>query len=166
MNADKNISMSTEINIVNSYLGILKARYGENLSYHIDISSDYADYLIPALTLQPIVENAIIHGCEVKRGQSVIHIYSTADNNYLQLHVQDNGIGIEETTLNKLNEDLSKDITTEENDLENNSITESIGLMNVNKRIKLRYGNQYGIKIESSVTDGTHVVLSLPIKKV
>jgi two-component system, sensor histidine kinase YesM len=163
MNADKNISMSTEINIVNSYLGILKARYGENLSYHIDISPNYSDYPIPALTLQPIVENAIIHGCEVKRGQSVINIYSTTDHNYFQLHVQDNGIGIEEMTLKKLNEYLSKDITTEEDDLENNSITESIGLMNVNKRIKLKYGNQYGLKIESSKTEGTHVVLSLPI---
>ncbi len=163
MNADKNIPMSTEINIVNSYLGILKARYGENLSYHIDISPDYSDYPIPALTLQPIVENAIIHGCEVKRGQSVIDIYSTTDNDYFQLHVQDNGIGIDEMTLSKLNEDLTKDITTEEDGLEHSTITESIGLMNVNKRIKLKYGNKYGIKIDPSKTEGAHVVLSLPI---
>lgn len=164
MNADKNIPLSTEIDIVDSYLGILKARYGDNLSYDINISHDYSDYLIPALTLQPIVENAIIHGCEVKRGQSMINLYSTSNDDKLLLHIKDNGIGIEESVLNKLNDDLSKVTSAEEEDTPSNSITESIGLINVNKRIKLKYGDQYGILIYSSETEGTHVILSLPLK--
>lgn len=165
MNADKNIPLSTEIDIVDSYLGILKARYGENLSYEIAISPDYCDYLIPALTLQPIVENAIIHGCEVKRGKSRIRIYSSCEEDFLQLHVIDNGIGIEENLLNKLNEDISTVSSIEESTSTNTTITESIGLINVNKRIKLKYGDNYGIHIYSSELEGTHVVLSLPLKE-
>ena len=164
MNADKNIPLSTEIGIVDSYLGILKARYGDNLSYTINILPEYSDYLIPALTLQPIVENAIIHGCEVKRGKSIINIYSSCDEDFLLLHIIDNGIGIELSLLNKLNEDISKVTTDDETSLSSNSIVESIGLINVNKRIKLKYGNRYGIHIDSTQAFGTHVVLSLPLK--
>lgn len=164
MNADKNIPLTTEINIVDSYLGILKARYGDNLSYDINIVPDYSDYLIPALTLQPIVENAVIHGCEVKRGKSIIHIYSSSNKNFFQLHIIDNGIGIEESVLNKLNEDISNVASVKEESVSGPPIEENIGLLNVNKRIKLKYGDRYGIHIYSSESEGTHVVLSLPLK--
>ena len=164
MNADKNIPLSTEIDIVDSYLGLLKARYGDNLSYDINITTDYNDYLIPALTLQPIVENAIIHGCEVKRGKSYINIYSSITEDFLQLHIIDNGVGIEESLLNKLNKAISNVNSVEDTAPTNSSITESIGLINVNKRIKLKYGDHYGIHITSCPSEGTHVILSLPLK--
>jgi two-component system sensor histidine kinase YesM len=164
MNADKNITLSTEIELVDSYLGILKARYGDNLSYEIRIAPDYTAYLIPALTLQPIVENAVIHGCEMKRGKSIIQIFSSCDDKYLYLHVTDNGRGIEVRKLVQLNCELSNVTSIEESDQENVSITESIGLINVNKRIRLKYGDDYGIHIASSASMGTHVKLKLPLK--
>jgi two-component system sensor histidine kinase YesM len=164
MNADKNITLSTEIELVDSYLGILKARYGDNLSYEISIAPDYTAYLIPALTLQPIVENAVIHGCEMKRGKSIIQIFSSSDDKYLYLHVKDNGIGIEEMKLDQLNYELSNVTSIEGPDPKNISITESIGLINVNKRIRLKYGDDYGIHIVSSAARGTHVILQLPLK--
>jgi two-component system sensor histidine kinase YesM len=164
MNADKNITLSTEIELVDSYLGILKARYGDNLSYEISIAPNYTAYLIPALTLQPIVENAIIHGCEMKRGKSIIQIFSSSDTNYLYLNVTDNGIGIEETKLDQLNAELANVTSVDGTDSENFSITESIGLINVNKRIRLKYGDDYGIHIDSSASTGTHVILKLPLK--
>lgn len=165
MNADKNISLSTEIEIVDSYLGIQKARYGDNLTYEINISPTYSNYLIPALTLQPIVENAIIHGCEMKRGKSVIQIYSSSDDTYLYIKVIDNGIGIEEAKLNSLNTELSNVTSVEGPEPESISIIESIGLINVNKRIKLKYGDDYGLHIDSSKSDGTQVVLKLPLER-
>jgi Putative regulator of cell autolysis len=162
MSADKNITLSAECQIIDAYLGIQKARYGDNLSYEIDVSPDYKDYLIPALTLQPIVENAIIHGCEVKRGKSFIKIYSDSDGRYFFLHITDNGVGIEANQLQYINEELSKVSLPLEYDAKAASLSESIGLMNVNKRIKLKFGEEYGLRMFSS-SKGTEVVLNLPL---
>lgn len=165
MNADKNITLLKELEIVDSYLSILKARFGDNLNYNIKISPDYMDYMIPALTLQPIVENAIIHGCEVKRGKSILHIYSSIDNNHLNIHIIDNGVGIEENNLRKLNNELSTHAlnNNDSNYSERVIISESIGLINVNRRIKLKYGDDYGLHIISSVNEGTQIIISLPL---
>jgi two-component system sensor histidine kinase YesM len=163
MSSDKNIRLSVEIGIVDSYLGLQKARYGNDLSYIIDLSPEYSDYIIPALTLQPIVENAIIHGCEMKRGKSSLHIFSSIDDQYLYLHVEDNGVGIDETKLNCLNAELSAVISLGETESEDASISESIGLINVNKRIKLKYGDIYGIHIDSTLSKGTQVTINLPL---
>ncbi len=163
MNADKNIPLSTELAIVDSYLGIQKARYGDNLTYEIDISKDYANYPVPALSLQPIVENAIIHGCEMKRGSSVIRIFSSIKDHNFLIHIIDNGIGMDEEKQKSLNEELSLITTTKHSLQENDSITESMGLINVSKRIKLKYGEEYGIQIISSSKDGTQIIIKLPL---
>lgn len=162
MNTDKIIPLSAELDIIDSYLGIQRARFGDNLSYLIDISGQFKTFMLPALTLQPIVENAVIHGCEEKRGKSFIHIYSTADANCLRIHVTDNGAGIEENTLKELLQKLSPEDQSGEEIKENTSLPESIGLINVNKRIKLRYGEEYGLDIVSSPLEGTHVTITLP----
>lgn len=164
VNADKNIPLSRELDIIDSYLGIYKARFGDNLNYNINISPEYMDYLIPALTLQPIVENAIVHGCEVKRGKSVLHIYSSIDDAYFNIHVTDNGGGIEERNLRNLNNELSASIPDKAaDDSKETALSESIGLINVNKRIKLKYGDDYGLCITSSVNEGTRVIIRLPL---
>lgn len=163
MNSDKNITLKAELEIVDSYLGILKARYKDNLTYEINVSHEYFDYLIPALTLQPLVENSIIHGCEIRRGKSEIKIYSSQDDDNLYLYVVDNGIGIEKDKLDMLNADLSQKISLDETSKDENDISISIGLINVNKRIKLIFGDSYGIRIFSSPMKGTHVQLKLPL---
>lgn len=163
MNSDKNITLKDELEIVSSYLGILKARYSDNLIYEINVSREYFDYLIPALTIQPLVENSIIHGCEIKRGKSKIQIYSSEYENYLYLHLIDNGIGIEAKKLDMLNAELSKGVSLDESSKVDNAITESIGLINVNKRIKLKFGDSFGIRLYSSSSKGTHVQLKLPL---
>ena len=163
MNADKIIPLSTELEIVDSYLGIQKARYGDSLSYEISISMAYHSYHIPALTLQPIVENAIIHGCEAKRGRSMIRIYDTTENDCILIHIEDNGAGIDEDKLKELNAELTSESATTETFSESASITESIGLTNVNKRFKLKYGDAYGLSIESVAQEGTQVIIKLPL---
>lgn len=163
MNSDKIIRLSDEIGIINSYLSIQKARYGDDLSYTIDISPDFLNYKIPTLTLQPIVENAIIHGCEVKRGKSEIHIFNTTDEKYLYINIVDNGAGIETQLLTELNLKLSEEPDKEELTQEQTTLTESIGLINVNKRIKLKFGQIYGLHIYSEEMKGTKVILKLPL---
>lgn len=162
MNADKNVSLSVELEIVDSYLGIQKARFGDSLNYEILIPPEYMEYPIPALTLQPIVENAIVHGCEAKRGDSVIRIYHTAEDDKLLIHIHDNGAGIEADKLTSLNHELSSFAALEQVSEEGMSNSESIGLINVNKRIKLKYGNEYGLQLCSSVHEGTQVIVRLP----
>ncbi len=167
INADKNILLSTELSIVDSYLGIQKARYDDHLTYEIAVDPAFHDYSIPALTLQPIVENAIIHGCEVKRGGSKIKLYSTKDDHTFSLHVTDNGAGINEEVLDRLNRELAlgalTDTANESALTPSTTLSESIGLINVNKRIKLKFGEAYGLSIQSGVQKGTHVTLLLPL---
>ena len=162
VNADKIIPLAKELEIVDSYLGIQKARYGDNLNYEIFLSSTYDNYHIPALTLQPIVENAIIHGCEVKRGQSMIRIYDTTEDDFFLIHIDDNGAGMEEEKLTVLNEALASVHSNAESPSNPDTMTESIGLINVNKRIKLKYGDAYGLTITSIVSEGTQVIIKLP----
>jgi two-component system sensor histidine kinase YesM len=162
MSSDKIIPLSTELEITDAYLGIQKARFGDNLTYEITIPPEFKNYPLPALTLQPIVENAIIHGCEVKRGKSLIRIYSAREDNYFTLYITDDGVGIEEGRLRELNEELGNVTSVEETEPEQVSITESIGLINVNRRIKLKYGDEYGLHIRSAVSEGTQVILHLP----
>lgn len=163
MNSDKSITLKAELEIVDSYLGILKARYNDNLTYQINVSHKYLDYQIPALTLQPLVENSIIHGCEIKRGKSEINIYSSQDEDYLYIHLIDNGIGIEKEKLDMMNTELALSVSLDETPREISEITESIGLINVNKRIKLIFGDSYGITLYSNMSKGTHVQLRLPL---
>lgn len=162
MNSDKIIPLSTELEIVDAYLSIQKARYGDNLTYEIEISCGYHSYSIPALTLQPIVENAIVHGCEEKRGSSRIRIYDTTEDDCFLLHIDDNGAGITEEKLKVLKEALDSALYSEDASSEPSSITESIGLINVNKRFKLKYGEDYGLTIQSVVYEGTQVTIRLP----
>lgn len=183
MNIDKEIPVSEELKIVDAYLSLQKSRYGKNLQYKIDIDESFSGYLLPALTLQPIVENAVIHGCEATRGESQIRLYSSTDNESLYFHVTDNGGGISTDKLIEIQTRLAEcqKIETTGNATYGNeapgnatsgngisAITSagssgSIGLINVNRRIKLKYGEPYGISIQSETRLGTHVTLHLPL---
>lgn len=182
MNIDKEIPVSEELKIVDAYLSLQKSRYGKNLQYKIDMDKSFSSYLLPALTLQPIVENAVIHGCEATRGESLIRLYSSTDNESLYFHVTDNGGGVSPEKLIEIQTRLAECQKTETtasvtsgngasgNATSGNGISAittagssgSIGLINVNRRIKLKYGEPYGISIQSEAGLGTHVTLHLP----
>jgi two-component system sensor histidine kinase YesM len=98
----------------------------------------------------------------VKRGKSILRIYSTTKEYYFFIHIDDNGAGIEEGKLKSLNEELSQITSVDQID-ESISISKSIGLINVNKRIKLKYGDDYGLSINSSEATGTQVIIKLPL---
>ena len=149
------ITLKEEESHVKSYLQIQQFRYADILEYEIDIPEELGEYNILKLTLQPIVENAIYHGVKQKRGKSKIMIHGSYKENHILLTVEDNGIGIQEEKLKQIRLHLEK---------ENPEITDrGFGLANVNARIRLNYGKEYGLSIDSTYGAGTKVSMILPV---
>ncbi|QUI24712.1 sensor histidine kinase [Vallitalea pronyensis] len=151
------ISIKEELRYVDSYILIMKNRYGERLVFHKDVDEE-VNIQVPRLVLQPIVENAIYHGIDKNRKTGEISLCLKKDNNHVYIAITDNGRGMQQEEVEQLNEKfrrgcdqylLSKD-------------KRGIGLENVNRRIKLFYGQTYGIKIESDYGKYTKVILTIP----
>lgn len=149
-------TLQKEIEHVENYLSIQKLRFGNRINYRIEIEEDVnpAEYSILPLLLQPVVENAVVHGLENlnEDGQIYIGIFLT-DKEMLRISVCDNGGGMTPETL----EELQRKLDTPE--LNPRS---SIGLYNINQRIRLCYGQEYGMKLESEYGTGTRVILYIP----
>ena len=156
-NANREIDLKSELKITESYLHLQKLRH-DDLTYEIHAEGINLSYLLPALTIQPLVENALIHGCEAKSGQIVISIRLTTRGEYLSVSVQDNGVGMEPEALSALQAKLAccDDPGLERNDAGN------VGLVNIQRRIHLKFGSQYGMQIISEAGCGTTVTLLLP----
>jgi two-component system, sensor histidine kinase YesM len=146
-------TIDEETVIVRSYLDIQKFRYRDKLQYEIDISDELVSYKILPLIVQPIVENAVIHGLENKRGVGTVALRAFVDGSFTIISVIDDGIGMDACKL--------KRITASLNDPENDN-ERKIGLKNVHQRIKLQYGEAYGLTIKSEPGNGTRVDLILP----
>jgi two-component system sensor histidine kinase YesM len=153
------IPIHQEIEHVRSYLTIQKMRYRDILDYMIEVDPDVLDGTILKLTLQPLVENALYHGIKSKRNGGVIAVRARrAEPNLILLEVQDDGVGFTPYKLAQIQASLHDDSSEI-------SLHESgFGLENVNKRIKLYYGRQYGITIHSQYQSGTRVTLAIPMQ--
>lgn len=147
------VLVSEEINHVRSYLEIQQIRYQDILKFHIDIPESMNGYKMPKLTVQPIVENALYHGIKNKRGGGSINVSGYEQGDSFTLVVKDDGIGMTEERL----ADVRKAI--EEGTSDKNIV---YGLYNVNERIKLNYGEGYGVNIDSKHEEGTTVTIRLP----
>ena len=154
ISGDDVIRMKEEIQHVESYLKIMKLRYRKKMDYTINVEKDLMNNVALKLSLQPIVENAIIHGIQQKRGTGTIQIYVYRKEQKVLIEVRDNGIGMTVENLGKLRKVLSE-VSVKDND-------NHIGLVNVNKRIRLRFGDMYGVRIESSEREYTRVILAIP----
>lgn len=151
------IAVKDEILHIESYLSIQKVRYRDILEYTIDIDPRIMDYRILKLTLQPLVENALYHGLKNKRGGGLIRITGRKlDEVNLIFEVSDNGIGMPSDKL----ENLRREINKEEFEID---MKTGFGLSNVNQRIKLYYGKQYGITLTSEPVIGTKINIIVPI---
>lgn len=160
---EKDIPIKTEIELLDAYLSIQKNRYIDRLDYMINIDQSLYNYLIPALSLQPIVENSVIHGCESKKTMTTITITSTKSENHILIIIKDNGIGMSTDTLFSLQQRLKSDVKTT-NELNINSKNGGIALLNVHRRIQIKYGNLYGLTVDSAINEGTVVELYLPMQ--
>ena len=147
------ISIREELAHVRSYLEIQQVRYQDILRYEITVPEDLYEYKIPKITIQPLVENALYHGIKNKRGQGMITITGKSKENGFVLYVRDNGIGMTQERLKEVRAGIQKLSYTGK---------EIYGLYNVNERIRLNFGEMYGISIESTYGEGTCVSISLP----
>lgn len=156
------IPLEKEIEHIESYLKIQKARYKDKLNYSISIDSELNHISVLKLVLQPIVENAIYHGIKERRGPGHISIIGKEQAGNLVLYVEDDGVGIPEERLAMLNENLAIDFNSLEETKSKTTI--GYGVMNVQARIKLTYGYPFGLYIESVQGKGTLVKILLPLK--
>lgn len=147
------ISIREELAHVRSYLEIQQVRYQDILRYEIDVPETLYEYKIPKITIQPLVENALYHGIKNKRGQGMITITGERNENGFVLYVRDNGIGMTEERLMEVRAGIQKLSYTGK---------EIYGLYNVNERIRLNFGEAYGISIESTYGKVTCVSIVLP----
>ena len=147
------ISIREEIQHVRSYLEIQQVRYQDILKYEIQVPKELNKYMIPKITIQPLVENALYHGIKNKRGPGRITVGAKREEEYFVIFIEDNGIGINKERLEQVrNKILYK--TSAGNDI--------YGLYNVNERIRLNFGEKYGISIESIYGEKTTVSIILP----
>ncbi len=154
INRGKNtFSLRMEIKQAQAYIDIQKMRYAEKLCVVWEYEDSLLDCMVVKTILQPILENAIYHGIEPKEDGGEIEISIDKNGDRLEISVIDTGVGIEAGKCAMINSDLSNN---------ENKILKSIGLKNVNDRIKLMYGEDYGIRVESVLGKYTEVIMSLP----
>ena len=161
-NGKRFIQIREEIRHIENYLKIQKFRYEDILEYSIDIEDNLFDIRILKLLLQPIVENALYHGIKYKRSGGKISVKGYRKDEHIILQVIDNGIGMETKKLESL-KNIIKNEYIDEIDMVKSS-KESFGLYNVAERIRLYYGNEYGLNIDSTENIGTTVSIILPVE--
>lgn len=147
------VTIREELQHVTSYLEIQQVRYQDILTYEINVAKDIYDYCIPKITIQPIVENALYHGIKNRRGGGKITITGVENKDELTIQVHDDGAGMDEERLKEVREGIIKN---------NPDKTAIYGLYNVNERIRLNFGDEYGITVDSKLGKGTDVVIHLP----
>ena len=159
------VTLSEELDNVKNYIKIQQTRFSDKLEFEMAIDEEndnkILSYKIPKLTIQPIVENAVFHGLEKKRNMGKVQIKVFATDTRLSINIIDNGLGIPRERLKLLNKNLYLGQTSM-SDTKNES-RQSIGLYNVNQRIKLYYGDNFGLRIKSFIDEGTNVEIIVPI---
>ncbi len=159
---DKFIPLRQELDYIDNYMLILKKRFEDRLELIERIDEGSLDIEIPRLLIQPVVENAVYHGVGNTRGKGIIRLVTHTQGGELTVTVEDNGAGIEPERLTELNRRMQVDDQTYFENLANRH-GGGIGLENVNRRIRLFYGSEYGIRIESVLGEYTRVILRIPV---
>lgn len=151
------VTLREELKAARNYLLIQGYRFGDRVRYTDQIAADVQECLVPKMILQPLIENAVVHGMEEVDRPCMLTIRAMIQDGLLLLEVADDGCGIGEKALLELQSQLRAS-RKEEN-------VRHIGLCNVNNRIRLMYGEPYGVRIESRTGVGTTVRITLPARK-
>lgn len=153
------VPLREELAMIKSFIYIQKIRFGNRFEVKYHFPEEILEYRVPKMILQPIVENAIFHGIEPKSGEVLLELAGEISGDMILLTVKDNGMGMDDEKLRMIMNSLSAKQGLIGH---NQDWTISIGLANVNNRVKLKYGNEYGIIIESEPGLGTEVVIMMP----
>lgn len=145
------ITLREEMNTVKDYLLIQQERFGDKISAEYFVEEDAYSCMVPNFILQPVIENAIIHGLEPKIEKGKLSINISIQDEFLTFLVEDNGVGMDETEILDLYKKCRE-----------NNTKQSIGLKNVYRRLLLRYGESSMLKIESNKEQGTRISFLIP----
>lgn len=163
-NMENMVTLEEELDNINTYFLIQKYRFEERIGLTIEYDEEEHDLLnhclLPKLTLQPVVENSIIHGIERKMGFSTVRIVLRCTEKRLIIQVSDDGIGMQPEALDDLNRKLNQSLFES---LHNKKKKDGIALVNVNNRIHLIFGEEYGMTVYSTPGVGTDVMIELPL---
>ena len=146
------VPLSQEIEHVTQYLNIQKLRYSTKFTYQIEMESGTENLMVPKLILQPLVENAIYHGIKPARKTCALLVKAIRDGNELTLFVGDNGVGMKDEKAISI---LRDNVTSEKH-------MGGIGVKNINERIALHYGEEFGISYHCMEQIGTLAIITLP----
>ena len=146
------ISIKDELMHARNYMNIQKVRYKDAFEITWNIQDEVLDYCTVKLVVQPILENALYYGIDAMGDEGEIAVSARKDGGDIYLSVRDNGLGMTQ-------EEVSHLLSDEEREHKHGS---GVGLINVHRRIKLRFGEQYGLMIESEPDEGTEVTIHLP----
>ena len=156
------VSLRDEIDNIRGYFKLIRLRFENAYVLEIDVREEFMSLKVPHLILQPIVENAIKHGLRPKGSEGQIGIVAREKDGILEISVIDNGIGIEAEKLKEIQEKLLIETSAVKFESCHEALL-SIGMINVNERIKLKFGSDYGIDITSYQNLGTNVIYKLPL---
>ncbi|GHU80449.1 sensor histidine kinase YesM [Clostridia bacterium] len=157
-NTEGFITLSNEMDFVTNYLTFQMFRFQDKLEYRIDLGDVDPDTTIIPYLIQPVVENCVIHGIEPQKGKGLVRVRAEEIHGDIYITVEDNGLGIDE----RRQEEIWKTISAEEPE----GGSRSIGLRNVYQRIRIYYGEKYGLSIHSGGNGGTKVVIHIPVNGV
>lgn len=152
-NPNEVISLEEEIKNTRSYIEIQMIRYKDKFEFFWEYDEEVIQYKVIKLMLQPLIENSIYHGIKQKQSKGSIKVKLRLAGSYLKVTVTDTGIGMSRAVLNEVREKLRTEV----------EYSEHIGLFNTNKRLILRYGPKYGIRVLSKHGLGTVVKFKIPV---
>lgn len=176
-------TLRQELDQMRHYITIIESRLEGRVSTNIQIDPDYLDVILPKMTLQPIIENAVKYGLEPSREPGNLQVFTEVHEQELHIIIKDNGVGMPESTLEEMQELLSVDraevsgvvtsmkmeqsITPSSGQAASPSVKtrRGIGLTNVHRRIALMFGDAYGLRIHSKQGEGTTVIIAMPLPR-
>ena len=148
------ITLAEEEQHIRSYLEIQQMRYRDLMEYKIDIPDQLKYYILPKLTLQPLVENALYHGIKNRRRKGFICVTGRMQSKRIILEVTDDGAGMTKERLEEVRASLE------------NGSSEGFGLRTVHQRIRILFGMEYGLNVESTQDIGTRIIVAIPMHTV
>ncbi|WP_246281355.1 sensor histidine kinase [Saccharibacillus qingshengii] len=150
---NRHTSLKNELDMVRSYLDIQKFRHGDRLHYELLAEPDTLEVLLPPLIVQPLIENAIVHGLENKEAEGAVSFHAVKIGDEVLIDVIDNGAGMTPERLRQVEESIREKEESEES---------RIGLRNVHQRLIMTYGEECGLRISSELGKGTQIYFKIP----